>query len=77
MGEWEWMNEFACPCCMARALWAGRRTANGRVAYCGACEVRLVLYVTRRDALSGAELSELADVRHIAGGGSNSAVGAF
>lgn len=77
MGEWEYIPRVYCPSCGAFTLWAGAYQEVGRIAYCVRCEVRVALRVTTKEAMSGSELAELADVRHLAGVDSNSAVGAF
>ena len=77
MNEWEYIPRVYCPSCGAFTLWAGVYQEHGRVAYCVRCEVRVMLKIIAKEAMSGSELAELADVRYLAGVDSNSAVGAF
>lgn len=73
MNEWRYLPRVYCPSCGAFALWGGAENA----AYCVRCECRVVLEVFPKGVLGALELTELEQVRHLAGVDSNSAVGAF
>lgn len=77
MSEWQHVPSVYCPCCAARAIWAGERGEHGRVAYCMRCNTRIILKITPERQLSIQERRELIEARRVANVDGNSAVGAF